>query len=124
MADLNETHMFNPNWPPHAKFHNAQTIMLGTLLGLIVLWLVWFNKNYNNVKTIQMTIILASFYWIAQVGAYFFPETALVDPEFRKPGEAPAQLILCSVIFMFLIVAYSLEKNRIKSNTRAISQIN
>ncbi len=73
VADWNETHIFNSNWPPHAKFHNAQTIMLGTLLGLIVLWFVWLNKNYSK-KTLQLTLVLASFYWIGQVGAYFFPE--------------------------------------------------
>jgi hypothetical protein len=28
--DCNETHVYNPNWPPHAKFHNAQTLLLGT----------------------------------------------------------------------------------------------
>jgi hypothetical protein len=25
----------NPAWPPHAKFHNAQTILLGLGLGIL-----------------------------------------------------------------------------------------
>ncbi|EPX57315.1 hypothetical protein D187_007069 [Cystobacter fuscus DSM 2262] len=29
-ADWNETHLFNPHWSPHAKFHDAQTMLLGT----------------------------------------------------------------------------------------------
>jgi hypothetical protein len=33
LADWNRTHLFNPNWPPHAKYHDAQTILLGSLLG-------------------------------------------------------------------------------------------
>jgi len=33
MADMGKTHMRNPRWPPHAKFHNAQTIGLGAMLG-------------------------------------------------------------------------------------------
>jgi hypothetical protein len=24
LADYNETHIFNVNWPPHAKFHGGQ----------------------------------------------------------------------------------------------------
>ena len=29
-ADWNRTHLFNPAWPPHARFHDAMTIALGT----------------------------------------------------------------------------------------------
>lgn len=30
--DWNRTHIYSPRWPPHAKFHNAQTMLLGSLL--------------------------------------------------------------------------------------------
>src|SRR5262245_4227608 len=33
LADWNRTHLFNPRWPPHAKFHDAWSILLGTGLG-------------------------------------------------------------------------------------------
>jgi hypothetical protein len=33
VADWNRTHLFNPDWPPHAKFHDALSIELGALLG-------------------------------------------------------------------------------------------
>ncbi|SNR29393.1 DUF6640 family protein [Blastococcus mobilis] len=40
-ADLNATHVFNPEWPPHARFHGAAG--LGTVAGaqLLALWLLW-----------------------------------------------------------------------------------
>ena len=33
-------HMKNPKWPPHAKFHNAQTILPGVGLGGVTLILI------------------------------------------------------------------------------------
>ena len=41
LADWNETHIYNPIWPPHARFHNAQTMSLGAGLAgasLVQLW--------------------------------------------------------------------------------------
>jgi hypothetical protein len=40
-ADLSSTHVFNPAWPPHARFHNATG--WGTVAGsqLLALWLLW-----------------------------------------------------------------------------------
>ena len=29
LADWNRTHLFNPGGHPHARFHDAQTILLG-----------------------------------------------------------------------------------------------
>jgi predicted small integral membrane protein len=39
--DWDETHVYKARWPPHAAFHNAQTLILGPLLGLSSLWFLW-----------------------------------------------------------------------------------
>ncbi len=106
--DWNDTHIFNDKWPPHAKFHNAQTMMLGSLLGLFALWVLWF-RNGNRRANLQLSVTLATFYWIGQIGASLFPGTALRDPEFTHPGQLPAQLIVCVVIFILLGIAFFME---------------
>jgi len=113
--DWNHTHIFNDRWPPHAKFHNAQTMMLGTLLGLFAIWMLWF-RNGDRRANLRLSVVLASFYWVAQIGASMFPGTALVDPEFAHTGRLPAQLIVCVAIFIVLGIAYFLEIKNLNIN--------
>ncbi|GAB4012778.1 hypothetical protein GCM10028808_29950 [Spirosoma migulaei] len=114
--DWNETHIFNPRWPPHAKFHNAQTMVLGALLGLLSGWFLWFQKGEKR-STLQLAVLFGCLYWLGQLGAYFFPGTALFDPEFTHPGQWPDQLILDGVLFLFLGVGYWLETRRLGRST-------
>jgi hypothetical protein len=99
--DWNETHVYNPNWPPHAKFHNAQTLLLSTLLGLVSLIFLWGKHDLRS------AILTCSLYWIAQLGSLAFPGTALIDPEFRnrRGGRAPMQPLLAMILLSFLITA-------------------
>ena len=110
--DWNDTHIYNPLWPPHAKFHNAQTMLLGTCLGLLALWVVW-GANFGALARLRLSAILASLYWLTQAGAATFPGTALVDPQFAHPGQLPAQLIVDVVMLGLLVVAYPLELRRL-----------
>jgi hypothetical protein len=111
--DWNKTHIFNPNWPPHAKFHNAQDMLLGTMMGLLALWILWAGKG-EKFTMLRITVLLSSFYWLTQFGALFFPGTALTDPEFAYPGQPPAQLIVDVVMISILTIGYLLELKKLK----------
>ena len=41
LADYNDSHLFNPAWPPHAKFHDGMTLSLSILLGLMTILFAW-----------------------------------------------------------------------------------
>ncbi|OQU98552.1 hypothetical protein CLAIMM_04318 [Cladophialophora immunda] len=41
LADWNETHVKNPRWPPHARFHNGQTMSMGLCLGVLTAYFTW-----------------------------------------------------------------------------------
>ncbi|TGD82787.1 DUF6640 family protein [Hymenobacter wooponensis] len=112
-ADWNETHIFNPRWPAHAKFHNAQTMLLGSILGALSLWFLWGQRG-NKRATLKLAAVFAAVYWLAQAGALLFPGTALIDPEFYQPNDPPRQLYFDAALAVVLPLAYWLETRRLR----------
>ncbi|PSR83013.1 hypothetical protein BD289DRAFT_436492 [Coniella lustricola] len=93
VMDFNsESHIFNPNWPPHAKFHCGQTITLSTALGfatLFLTWRSWFQPGTSKVvlqDSMKIAAFTGSIYWIAGLASILFPGSAGLDPEFGGPG--------------------------------------
>ncbi len=41
VLEWNNSHVFNPSWPPHARFHEVWQLFTHITLGVIVLWLTW-----------------------------------------------------------------------------------
>jgi hypothetical protein len=121
LADWNVTHIYNPAWPPHAKFHNAQTMVLGTILGFLTLYCLWFRKGVTKQQKLNEATVLASLYWLAQLPATFFPGVALTDPgvnSLKMPvifGIEFNQVIMdITVIFPLIALGYYLENRSLK----------
>jgi hypothetical protein len=87
IADWNTSHIFNPRWPPHAKFHNGQTLAFGVLLAAATLFFAWRRSDDRRTNVLATAITGGVLYW-AQAGAYAFPGIAWTDPEFLKPGQS------------------------------------
>ncbi|MGA4880756.1 DUF6640 family protein [Streptomyces lydicamycinicus] len=97
IADWNETHVLNPLWPAHAKFHNGQTMAMGTLLALATLYFVWRRRGDAG-SNLRAAVVLAGLYWVSQALAIFYPGAAYFDPQFDKPDMYVAGLPVQAVI--------------------------
>jgi hypothetical protein len=85
--DWNDTHIHNPEWSPHAKFHNAQSMSMGVFLGVPALWALWGRGPWDR-RALDAATLAASGYWITQLSAVAYPGTALFDYA-RKPHDTP-----------------------------------
>ncbi len=107
VADWNETHLFNPRWTGHARFHGAQTMALGAVLGLLALYWLWRRGRFVD------GVVIAGVYWVTQALALGFPGVALIDPEFadRIPhiawlgGVQPNQLWGVAMALLLLTIS-------------------
>ena len=105
MADWNSTHIYNPLWPPHAKFHNAQTMAMAALLGIAALFFTWRRREADTSAVIAAWLFTA-LYWVSQAIAFLFPGVAWTDPNLLTAGhtldEFPMQLKGDIVLFALL----------------------
>ena len=81
VPELAAQHAFNPAWPPHAKFHDAQYVVMTVLLGLIGLVLAVRQGPAARPRLLCAAAILAT-PWLGMLAALLFPGTATYDPEF------------------------------------------
>jgi hypothetical protein len=107
IADWNATHIYNPRWPPHAKFHNAQTMLMGVALGACALLFTW--REGRDARTrFHAALLFAGLYWVTQMGSIAFPGTAFADPERAGTGlvlGVPGQVVAGTVLLVLLGVA-------------------
>jgi uncharacterized protein DUF6640 len=95
-------HAFNDAWPPHAKFHDAQYVVMSLLIGALGLALVARGR-------LLWAAALLSTPWLGMLGALLFPGTATYDPEFAADTVfvlgLHGQLFLALVLLVALLAA-------------------
>ena len=107
-------HLFNPHWPPHAKFHNAQTMLMGIVSGSLSL-VILFSTRKLTLPVFLLAAAIAANYFATMALAPLLPNTAWMDPEFaasipRPLGLAPQQLItyvICGIVVVAILLAVS-----------------
>ena len=107
-------HLFNPRWPPHAKFHNGQTMAMGIISGSLSLAIL-FGSRPLTLSLFLIATAVAATYFVAMALAPAFPGTAWSDPEFaveqsRPLGLYPQQFVtyvLCALLMIAVALAVS-----------------
>jgi hypothetical protein len=110
VPDLAAQHAFNDAWPPHAKFHDAQYVVMSILLGALGLALVARNQ-------LLWAAALLSTPWLSMLGALLFPGTATYDPEFAD--ETVFILGLHGQVFLALVLLVALGAAVVGSSRRS-----
>lgn len=114
VADFDETHLFNPSWPPHARFHDAQTMSLGTALAIATLTGLW--RPVDTVagarRRLDLTSGIAAMYWTSNLTALAFPTTRAVDP---PREEAFPQWRAAFPCLALVVAGRALERRRLTS---------
>lgn len=58
--EINDTHVFNPDWTPHVRIHEVWQLITNSSIGVLCLWLVWVRKE-TKISTILSLLITGGF---------------------------------------------------------------
>ncbi len=115
-VDLNTTHLFNPAWHPHARFHDALFLLSLDGASLIVLWLLW-----RRGKEPDLGVKVAALFSVVAWTPFFYiealiPGTSLLAddniPVLRLAGLslAPNQIV-ATVLLALTAIGYWLARD-------------
>lgn len=71
-VDWNSSHVFNPDWPPHARFHDVVMLHLLSGVCILALWLMWRRSTEPDIG-VRVAALIPIIFWAA-----FFYTTLLV----------------------------------------------
>ena len=86
LFDWNRWHLSNSDWPPHAKFHAAQSVVLASLLGTGGLYFLHC-KGEHQERDLALGTLLPSLLYLSMAASFAFPGAE--GAEFQSPEKIP-----------------------------------
>ena len=78
LADLNPSHLFNPNWTPHARMHLTWLLSTNLLLAMYALYLLWGAREVLRAGLLGLCVVGG--FWVATLSRDLYGGM-LVDPD-------------------------------------------
>ena len=68
--EINHSHVFNSQWPPHARFHEVWQLATNMTFGVMALWLVWFKHEIRLAAGVSIAVMGGVLFAHAMQGHY------------------------------------------------------
>ena len=83
-ADWNDSHIFNPRWPGHARFHGVTSLAMVTTLSSASIWSIWSADGDRETARFFAAVIPVA-YWAPFFLAPLIPGTTIEDSPHPVP---------------------------------------
>jgi hypothetical protein len=117
-ADWNGSHVFNEQWPSHARFHGAVGLGTPVALASFALWHLWRNSDQQGLaRTVAAAVPIS--YWGSFFPALLIPGTGVDDPPHPvgRVAGVPANVFWAAVTTASAFAGWLLDA-RLRSSSR------
>jgi hypothetical protein len=108
LVDLTETHVFHPDWTPHARFHMVWLLATNTALAGFALYLMWLSKLDTRIRVRAAGVVglcvLGGFFVSTMTSSLY--AGSLVDPVGGVPPimGMDANLVVFSPMLVLVVI--------------------
>jgi len=109
--DINETHVWNPDWTPHARIHEVWQLITNSSIGLLCLWLVWHKKE-AQLSTLLSLIVMGGFLLAFFIKDGYGGSMKYLDGSEKTVLGVNLAVLGFGIAFIFLILSHVLTKTK------------
>ena len=110
-ADWNESHVFNPGWPSHARFHGAVEVITTSTLAGLNLWSLWSDATDRRTSRLFAAAVPVG-YWAPFFPVLLVKGTGVDDPPHPVPRVAgvPVSLLGAAAMVTTAVAGWLLDR--------------
>tara|TARA_R110002096_G_scaffold209585_1_gene396761 strand:+ start:3813 stop:4226 length:414 start_codon:yes stop_codon:yes gene_type:complete len=109
--DINETHVWNPDWTPHARIHEVWQLITNSSIGVVCLWLVWYKKEVR-LSTLLSLIVTGGFLLAFFLKDGYGGSMKYLDGSEKTVLGINIGILGFGIAFLFLILSHMLTKTK------------
>jgi hypothetical protein len=113
LADVNATHLFNPAWAPHARYHGWVFLTVNLISGLTALALIWGRfEGARSALAVRIAALLPAMCWGPQLLAMWMPGASSWPDGVPQLAPIAGNVVLSAVLLVLCAIA-------VRSDTKA-----
>ncbi len=119
--DINETHVWNPDWTPHVRIHEVWQLITNSSIGVLCLWLVLYKKD-TKLSTLLSLIVTGGFLLALLLKDRYDGSMKYLDGSEKTVLGINLGVLGFRIAFLFLILSHVLTKNK-KSTSQTLYHV-
>jgi hypothetical protein len=111
VADWNDSHIFNPRWPSHARFHGIVSLGTAAALSAYGVWRLWApSPDHGAERDIAAAVPLA--YWSSFFPAALVKGSGVEDPPHLLPRVVglPINMVIAATVSALTLSGWLLDR--------------